>query len=490
MVEVTGGSIRGRILPDNLGSVFKGIPFAHPPTGAFRWREPMAVVPWSGIREADQSGPPAMQPALGWNDASAAASSEDCLYLDLWMPPELRPGHTPVMVWIHGGANVAGAGGFDPLYDGRALISHGVILVVVEYRLGIFGFFSHPELTLESPHHASGNYGILDQIAALRWVHDNVSRFGGDPGNVTLFGQSAGGEDVLALMASPLSQDLFQKAISESGPFAATMTQSLAGAQEAGAKAVETLATPGGNSLHHLRELAPSALMKVGQSFRPFVTDGWVFTSSAFDVWQRHQEHPVPLIIGANAVEFPAGGSPSEVRASIRDFFGDAAPRALTLYGLAESGGPSAPDPLYGNAVDQWGSDLFRCTGIVLGAWHSAANPCWEYEFDRAIPPQPRVAHSGDLPYVFGNLNSSGNMSGAYTRADHALSATIQGYWTTFAKTGDPNGRELPAWATFDTRERKYIDFTTEAAAVPKENERGSFAELFREAMERPSAGR
>jgi para-nitrobenzyl esterase len=490
VVEVTGGSIRGGILPDDQGSVFKGIPFAHPPTGSFRWREPFPVVPWSGIREAEQSGPPATQPALGWNDKAAAASSEDCLYLDLWAPQTPQSGHAPVMVWIHGGANVAGAGGFDPLYDGRALISHGVILVVIEYRLGVFGFFSHPGLTLESPHHSSGNYGILDQIAALQWVHDNVSKFGGDPENVTVFGQSAGGLDVLGLMASPLSQGLFQKAISESGPFAATMTQSLADAQEAGAKAVETLVGPGNRDLHRLRELAPSELMKVGQGFHPFVTDGWVFTTSAFDVWQRHREHAVPLIIGSNAVEFPARGSAGEIRAAIRDFFGEAAPRALSLYGLAEGGVPSVPDPLYGNAADQWGSDLFRCTGIVEGAWHSAANPTWEYEFDRAIPPQPRVAHSGDLPYVFGNLNSSGSMSGAYTQLDRSLSATIQGYWTNFAKAGNPNGGGLPVWQKFDSRGRKYIDFTTEAAAVLRENERAPFAELFREAMERPAGGR
>jgi para-nitrobenzyl esterase len=487
VVEVTGGSIRGRLLPDSGGCVFKGIPFAQPPVGILRWREPMAVVPWTGMREADHSGPPAEQPASGWNDKAAAAGSEDCLYLDLWTPNLRSDGHMPVMVWIHGGGNVAGAGGFDPLYDGRALIRHGVILVVVEYRLGIFGFFSHPELTQESPHRASGNYGILDQIAALRWVRDNVAKFGGDPGNVTIFGQSAGGLDVLALMASPLSKGLFHRAISESGPLGPRSTQSLAEAQTAGAHVAEGLTGPGTKDLKYLRSLPPADLVGHGQGLRPFTTDGWVFPSSAFDVWQAHREHAVPLIVGSNAVEFPAGGSPDEIKTSIGEFFGSLAPRALSLYGFAGAAGSFVPDPLYGNGADQWGSDLFRCIGIVEGGWHSTANSCWEYEFDRAIPPNPRVAHSADLPYVFGNLNPTGSMAGSYSPADRRLSGAIQGYWTNFAKTGNPNGPGLPAWKEYDALDRTYLDFTTEADLASRENERGPFTELFREAMERPA---
>jgi para-nitrobenzyl esterase len=486
-VQVTGGAIRGRTLPDDQGSVFRGIPFARPPLAGFRWREPMPVVPWSGVREADHPGPPAEQPPLGWNDKFAAACSEDCLYLDLWAPKTRISGSIPVMVWIHGGGNVAGAGGFDPLYDGRALISHGVILVVVEYRLGMFGFFSHPELTRESPHHASGNYGVLDQIAALQWVHDNVSRFGGDPGNVTIFGQSAGGLDVLGLMASPLSEGLFQRAISESGPLGAVSTQPLTDAQKAGAQAVEGLGGPRSNDLEYLRSLPPEALVKLGQGLRPFIRDGWVFPKSPFEVWQGHLEHAVPLIIGANALEFPASGSPAEIRAMLGDFFGNLAPRAFSLYGLEGTGNPIQPDPLYGNGADQWGSDLFRCIGIVEGGWHSTANSCWEYEFDRAIPPHPRVAHSSDLPYVFGNLSETGSMPGNYVQADRRLSAMIQGYWTNFAKTGNPNAAGLPEWQKYDTTQKRYLDFTTEADAMVRENERGSFADLFRDAMERRS---
>ena len=205
VVHVTGGDIRGALLPGGAGAVFRGVPTAQPPVGPLRWREPMPVGPWPGVRDALKPGAPAVQTDMDWNRADAAAGSEDCLYLDVWTPGLSRTARLPVMVWLHGGGNVGGAGGFDPVYDGRPLISRGVVLVVVEYRLGVLGFLSHPELTSESPHHASGNYGFLDQIAALRWVRDNARQFGGDPGNVTLFGQSAGGTDVLSLMASPLA---------------------------------------------------------------------------------------------------------------------------------------------------------------------------------------------------------------------------------------------------------------------------------------------
>jgi para-nitrobenzyl esterase len=477
------------MLADGRGAVFKGIPFAQPPVGELRWREPMPVVAWAGIRDADASGPPAAQPALGWNAKSASASREDCLYLDVWTPTGPSPARNPVMVWIHGGANVAGAGGFDPLYDGASLIGHGVVLVVIEYRLGILGFFAHPELTRESPHHASGNYGILDQIAALGWVRDNIARFGGDPGNVTVFGQSAGSIDVLALMASPLSRGLFQRAIGESGALAGTMTQTQEEGEEAGVRIAGKLRSPAHDTLAFLRSLAPGELMKAGGEIRPFTTDGWVFPNSPLRVWSAGKEHLVPLVIGSNAVEFPAGGSLDDIRHAMRDTFGGLAPKALALYGLAENEQPAAADPIYGDVADQWGSDLFRCPAVIHGEWHSAAgNPVWEYEFDRAIPPRPRVGHSSDLPYVFGNLWATGSQGGDFQGADRELSTIMQAYWTNFAKTGNPNGPGLPAWPKFDGRERKYLRFSTAAAVTPEKNQRGPFCDLFREVMNTPPA--
>jgi para-nitrobenzyl esterase len=481
VVGVTGGSIRGRALEDG-GAVFRGIPFAQPPVGNLRWREPMPVIPWRGVRDALEPGAPAMQPDQGWNKMAAAACSEDCLYLDVWAPKAAGP--LPVMVWIHGGANIAGAGGQDPLYDGRALISHGVILVVLEYRLGVFGFLAHPALTKESPHHASGNYGILDQIAALQWVHDNISKFGGDPGNVTVFGQSAGAMDILALMATPLSSGLFQGAISESGPLQRT-TPGLEEAEAAGVRATGAL---GGQDLVSLRSVPAAALLRSVQGISQFTTDGWVFPEDPFRVWKAGREHQTPVIIGSNAVEFAFDGPPEMLAKSIRDYFGDLAPRALSLYGLDGAGKPAA-DPLYGDAADQWGSDLFRCLPAILGEWHDAAgHPTWEYEFDRAIPPKARTAHSAELPYVFGNQMEPGNKwGGEFQHADRALSATIQGYWTNFAKSGNPNGPGLPPWDRHGAVEGKYLAFTTEAGVESRENERGAFCDLFRDFLTAPA---
>jgi para-nitrobenzyl esterase len=486
VVATADGAVRGRLLADGRGAVYKGIPFAQPPVGRLRWREPMPVARWTGVLDAGHSGPPAAQPAQGWNDAAAAASSEDCLYLDVWTP-QASPGRLPVMVWVHGGANVAGAGGFDPLYDGRALISHGVILVVVEYRLGVFGFFSHPELTRESPHHASGNYGILDQVAALQWVHANIAHFGGDPGNVTIFGQSAGATDIAALMASPLSRGLFHRAIAESGALQGR-NQTLAQAERSGEGLAGRIGGTAPRDLASLRSVPMKDLLGAGQGFSGFATDGWVFPMAPFEVWRTGREHAVPLIIGSNAIEFPFGGPAGALEASIREFFGDTSSRALALYGVSE---PLPADPLYGDSADQWGSDLFRCPSVILGGWHSrAGSPAWEYELARAIPPHPRVAHSDDLPYVFGNLLPTGSKPGEYTDADRRLSAAIQAYWTNFAKTGNPNGPSVPAWPGYDAAGKSYMAFTTDAGLVPRSNERGPFCDLFREVLSVPPPSR
>ena len=493
VVSVTGGLVRGVALEDGKGAVFKGVPFAEPPLGMLRWREPQPVVGWGeDVREAYESGPPAAQPAQGWNNADAAAGSEDCLYLDVWTPSVRSAAHLPVMVWIHGGANVAGAGGFDPLYDGRALIGHGVVLVVVEYRLGVFGFFSHPELTLESPHHASGNYGLMDQVAALQWVHDNIANMGGDPDNVTLFGQSAGSMDVLALMASPLARGLFQKAIAESGPSALGPhgpAATLATTEQAGVALAAKLNAPATGTLAYLRSLATDTLLNKLPGTAALSADGWVLPSAPLDVFAQGKESQVPLIIGSNAIEFPANGGPEQIKKMMQDVFGDLTPRALVLYGLAGDGPSPKPDPVYGNTADQWGSDLFRCPAVVQGEWHSSAgNPTWEYQFDRAIPPNPRTAHSGDLPYVFGNLPTTGGMSGKYQDADRALSGTIQAYWTQFAKTGNPNGPGVATWPQYNGKTRKYLNFTAAAEVAVAENQRGAICDLFREAL-RKQAG-
>ncbi len=486
VVRVTGGVIRGRLLPDGRGAVFRGVPFAAPPVGPLRWYEPMPVVPWPGVRESDRPGPPPEQPSFGWNARMAADSREDCLYLDVWTPAGPARARLPVMVWIHGGANLGLAGGYEPLYNGRALIRHGVVLVVIEYRLGIFGFFAHPALTQDSPHHAAGNYGLLDQLTALRWVHDNIATFGGDPGNVTVFGQSAGGWNIVALMSSPLARGLVHRAIVESGVPPRTLTRPLREAEQAGIQVANKLHAPAEGTLAYLRSLPPAELLEAGPGINTFTVDGWVLPASPYDVWRERRELPVPLLIGNNAIEIPASGSPADIKDAIRATFGDLAPRALALYGLAGDGGPPPVDPRYGTLADQWGSDLFfRNPAIIHGEWHAAAgNRVWDYEFDRAIPPHPRAQHSSELPYVFGNFPATDAMvTGEFTDADRRLSATLQGYWTNFAKTGDPNGPGVPFWPGYDAKDRRYLIFTPAAEVAEGRNERGPWCDLFRELM-------
>ncbi len=484
VVTVSGGKIKGARLPDDHGAVFKGIPFAQPPVGELRWREPQPVTAWTGVRDALKSGAPAAQAPFGWNDRFAKVSQEDCLYLDVWTPAVSEKARKPVMVWVHGGGNVAGAGSADNLYDGGPLIAHDVVLVVVEYRLGIFGFFAHPELTKESPHHSSGNYGLLDQIAALQWVHDNIAQFGGDPDNVTLFGQSAGSIDIMALLTSPLSRGLFHRLIAESGPLFPNLIVPLKEREDAGVHALEQLPATTGRDLAHLRSLSAEELLKINTGGAVLSFDAWVFPTHPAEVIRTGKAHAVPLLIGSNAIEFSAGGSADEVKRNIRDFSGDLSPKFLAHYGLAEGTRPPATDPVYGDLGEQWGGDLFRCIGIVQGGQHAAAgNPVWEYEFGRAIPPRPKVGHSSELPYVFGNLYGKGDQAGDFQPADHRLSETIQTYWTNFARTGNPNGPGVPRWPGYNDTSRKYLRFTSAAETLAGENERGAITDLFRELL-------
>ena len=323
----------------------------------------------------------------------------------------------------------------------------------------------------------------LDQIAALRWVRDNIARFGGDPENVTIFGQSAGATDVLALMASPLSAGLFHRAIAESGAPSPTSTLALGEAEEQGARAAEKLGARAGRSLPFLRSLPPGELLKTEHAFSSFTADGWVFPAPPVAVWAAGRERAVALIIGTNGVEFPATGAPDDLRRTIRGFFGDLAPRALALYGLSGEGPAPSTDPVYGDAADQLGSDFFRCPCVLHGEWHAAAgHPVWEYEFDRAIPPHPKVAHSGDLAYVFGNLLPEGSQGGEFQDADRRLSARIQAYWTNFARTGDPNDTDFQNGPVLRPRGGVHCLYVR-GGGCRSAKRGGPFCDLFREVM-------
>jgi len=476
VVETKTGKIKGATRSGG-GAEFLGIPFAQPPVGNLRWREPMPVQPWSDIKETTSFGAPCAQAILGdWNRRDSETSKEDCLYLNVITPTWKSPTPLPVMFWIHGGANAGGTAS-SSLYKDGTLVQHGVILVTANYRLGIFGFFSHSELTKESAHHASGNYGLLDQIAALKWIQDNIAKFGGDPKNVTVFGQSAGAQDTSLLMTSPLAKGLFQKAIVQSGSAVNPPLTPLAASERAGAKLTEAAKAPTGqDSIPYLRQLSATDLLKSippqDPTQLPLIgpnIDGWAITRSADQVFANGQQAPIPMIIGTTTREFAFAAPADQVRKFIENVTGNFAAKALPLYGLSENG-QGTTDTVYGSAGDQWFSDLvFRCPVAIQAGWQTAANqPTYQYELAHAIPGKESegAVHSADLPYVFGYYPKSGNISGNFTQVDFKLADLIETYWTNFAKTGNPNSTGIPNWPRFD-RSQSFIRFTQEGSVSP-----------------------
>jgi para-nitrobenzyl esterase len=492
IVTVSGGQIRGSEIAGGGGAVFKGIPFAEPPVGELRWREPQPVKAWSRIRGAASFGAPCAQNAGGH---VLEGSSEDCLYLNVWTPAWPPHASLPVMFWIHGGGNYAGATA-SAAFDGESLARRGVVVVSAAYRLTAFGFFAHPELTRESKHHASGNYGLMDQIAALQWVRANIERFGGDPARVTLFGQSAGAVDATVLMTSPLASGLFQRVIAESGtvtrnPDAGTLAMTalgsvmavksgsisysdapeLAEAEKNGAELAKALQAPATDNLRYLRGLPAADILKVvaspQKSIGPangVVVDGWVLPRPPAEVFAKGREMRIPLLAGNNARERTPNATKENVIAAISAMYGPLAPRALTLYR------PQDPDPLYGDFAAQWVVDtMYRCPVLAELSWHATTgNPAWEYQFDRAAPGREGLGavHGAEVPYVFGTMDST---AAKYSEVDHNISGLIQQYWTNFAKTGNPNGSGLEAWPAFEEPERKYLEFTADGSVAGTE---------------------
>jgi len=491
-IAVTGGQIRGGTL-EKGGAVFKGVPFAQAPAGDLRWREPEPVKGWTGVREATAFGSPCAQNTGGNMQAN---SSEDCLFLNVWTPEWPARARKPVMVWFHGGGNYAGtASGSN--FDGESLARHGVVLVTANYRLTVFGFLAHPELTKESPHHASGNYGLMDQIAALKWVHDNIAQLGGDPANVTIFGQSAGAVDVNVLMASPQAKGLFHKVIAESGtvtraPDDATMRMTGLGAvmsPRSGntysdalplAEAEKTGAQLFPGSLKQLRAMPAAELLRITAAPRMsigpangIIVDGWVLPKPPAEAFARGEQQRVPLLIGNNSRERTPQTTPEELSKAVDAMYGPFASRAFAMY---TSSNPSAPDPLYGTSGAQWVVDtMYRCPVVVQLNWHAAAgNTGYEYQFDRAAPGREAAGstHGAEVSYVFGNLSAN------YAAADRDISSAIQQYWTNFAKTGDPNGAGLPKWPKYDATARGYLEFT-DNGPVAREGLRRAYCDLY-----------
>jgi para-nitrobenzyl esterase len=488
VVKTSGGLLRG-MARDGGGAAFLGVPFAQPPVGELRWHEPLPAKPWSNVRDANRYSAPCAQPDLGsWNRHDAETGQEDCLYLNVVTPawPAKKP--LPVMFWIHGGANEGGTA-MSPLYTAGTLANHGVVLVSVNYRLGVFGFLAHTELTSESAHHASGNYGLMDQILALKWVIANIERFGGDPKNITVFGQSAGAIDTGMLMVSS-AKELFQKAIQESGAAFTVIAEPLTTAEEGGKKFAAAMGAPAGaGQIAYMRAIPTAELVKrwtahePHQRFGPDV-DGWVVTRSPAEVFAAGEESAIPLIFGTTTKEFESKASPEMLRGMIATRAGEFAPEALKVYGLAD-GGTGTVDPVYGTAADQIAADVtFRCPATAEGRWHTAAHhAAFEYEFDHAVPGQPAAIHSTDLGFVFGFYPKVGNLAGRYGDTDFKISELVESYFTNFAKAGNPNAAGLPEWPEFGS-DGRFVQITQDGRIATASDLRGPACKVYRDAIE------
>jgi para-nitrobenzyl esterase len=469
-VRIDSGIVEGIAAPQAGVRAFLGIPFAAPPVGDLRWRAPQPVTPWEGVRAANAFGPRPMQGSV-YSDMvfRDKGPSEDCLYLNVWTPARKADERLPVMVWIYGGGFEAGAAS-EPRQDGGHLSGKGVVVVSMNYRLGVFGFLAHPGLTAESGRGSSGNYGIMDQTAALQWVQRNIAAFGGDPKNVTIFGESAGSYSVSVLMATPTARGLFQKAIGESGSLVGTRripahVTDLATAETNGVQFAETMKV---GSIAELRAKSAAEVLKGATDDKLFkdgvVIDGYVLPKSVYAIFAEGSQAHVPLLAGWNSDEsrvYAVFGSKrptaKSFSAAIRAEYGDLSEQVLRLYPAStdeeavQSAGDLAGDRFIVSSTWNW-IELHRKTGD---------EPIYRYQFDRKVPVAPgtRVnglpatgadigaAHASEIPYVFGALAS--NRSVLWPPDDGALSETMEAYWTNFAATGNPNGKGLPHWPRY-----------------------------------------
>lgn len=488
-VAAPAGAVRGRAVGDILA--FKGIPYAAPPVGQNRWRPPVAAPRWSGVRDAGAFGPACIQPTPGaphiYSD-TLGATSEDCLSLNVWTPS--TAGEAPVIVWIHGGSLVAGSSK-ERLYDGSVLAAEGAVVVSINYRLGVLGYLAHPDLSAESPVGVSGNYGLMDQIAALGWVQRNISAFGGDPANVTIAGESAGGLSVMYLMASPLARGLFHRAIAQSAYMISTpeLKQARFGApaaEAAGANLARVLQAP---SLRVLRGMDPQILTDTAAraGFAPFgVVDGQILPDQLVNVFDRGEQAPVPVLAGFNSGEIrslrflapPLPASAAEYERIIRDRYGDLADEFLRLYpasAMGESILATSRDALYG-----WTAERLVRSQTALG------QPSFLYLFDHGYPAMEAAGlhgfHASELPYMFGMMDRTPPLWPKIpgTAEEAGLSAAMIDYWISFARTGTPQAADSPAWAAYGST-GGYIAFRE--TPVPGESLLPGMFSLHEEAM-------
>jgi len=467
-VNAPAGALVGQM--DGAVRVFKGIPYALPPVGAARWKAPAAMPRWANVRSAMEFGPECVQPKTTLSNiyvGKPLPMSEDCLTLNIWAPADAR--NAPVFFWIHGGA-LWGGTNRDPIYDGARLAQRGIIVVTINYRLGVLGWLAHPELSAESPRGISGNYGLLDQIAALRWVKDNIGAFGGDASNVTIAGESAGGLSVMYLMTSPDARGLFAKAITQSAYMVSTpelkeAKYGAASAEDSGAKLAAALHAP---HIADLRAMDPATLTAAAATagFAPFgAVDGKILPRQLVDVFDRGEQAPVPLLAGFNAGEIrslrmlapPPPTSAAEYEKTIRARYFDLADEFLKLYpsdNMQESIWATTRDALYG-----WTAERLVIKQTALG------QPAFLYFFDHGYPAADtggyHAFHGSELPFVFGTPDRTPSLWPKIpaTPAEKNISDAMIDYWSSFARTGQPQARNQPAWSPYGSA-GAYMAFT------------------------------
>ncbi|MBU1345380.1 MAG: carboxylesterase family protein [Alphaproteobacteria bacterium] len=484
IVRAAAGPVEG-VREGDL-SVFKGIPYARAPVGRNRWRPPVPVAPWSEVRQATDFGPACVQPTPRSQNVysqNIGATSEDCLSLNVWTPN--TSAKAPVIVWVHGGALVSGSSK-ERLYDGTAWAEKGVVVVSINYRLGVLGYFAHPGLSAEAPTHASGNYGVMDQIAALQWVRDNIESFGGDPDNVTVAGESAGGLSILYLLTAPSARGLFDKAIAQSAylismPALRGTSQGAPSAESGGVAVAAALHAP---DVTALRALDAQALTD-GAALAGFaprgVIDGVVLRDQMLDVFARGEQAPVSVLAGFNSGEIrslrvlapAAPASASEYERIIRERYGDLADEFLRLY-------PATPmdDSILratGEAFYGWTAERLVRSQVAVG------QPSFLYMFDHGYPAADDAGlhafHASELPYLFGTMERTPPNWPAIPEgaAETRISDAMIDYWTSFARTGRPQSIHGPAWPAFGTTGGSTLVFRTAPELEPALNP-GTFA--------------
>jgi len=492
-VRTANGVLEGATATSGIHE-FKGVPFAAPPVGELRWKAPQPVKNWTGVRQAKQFGPRAMQlPLFGDMNFRSNGVSEDCLYLNVWTPAKTGKEQLPVLVYFYGGGFVAGDGS-EPRYDGESLAKRGLVTVTVNYRLGAFGFMAHPELTKESPNHASGNYGLLDQQAALRWVQQNIAAFGGDPKKVTIAGESAGSFSVSAQMASPGSKNLIARAIGESGSLLSLQpTATLAQAEQNGVQFATNL---GATSLAALRALPAQQVLeatgKPGTPRFPVTVDGYFFPKSPTEIFTAGQQAKVPLLVGWNSQESGAGAilgkespTPEAYTQAVQKIYGDRAAEVLKLYPATNAAEAEqaatdlAGDQFIGYSTWKWADVHNQTSGQpVYRYFYARPRPEMTPEMGNAkaglaggvikqaadapkAPPAKGAVHSAEIEYALGNLAT--NKVYAWTPDDYKVSETMESYFANFIKTGNPNGAGLPNWPPLKNGQILRIDVKTQA---------------------------